>query len=100
MVSGRRGVKRSCLCLLVASVAAATASSHAPPLACDQIRGPDRALETYDVVLLRELHGTREIPHFVASPARFALNLGRSVTLPLEIPREEKVRLHTYLLSP
>lgn len=98
MLSRWSHVKLACFVLLGAWLTNAT-SSQAAPLSCDPIDDPRGVLLSNDVVLLGELHGTREIPRFVASAACLALSRGRSVTVALEIPREENARLQTYLAS-
>jgi len=66
---------------------------------CPEITGLDRLLEPGAVVLLGEIHGTREAPAFTIGAVCRALELGRRVTLALEIPDAEEPRVDAYLGS-
>lgn len=66
---------------------------------CAEIAGIDPLLEPGTVVLLGEIHGTREAPAFAAGVACRALAAGRDVVLTLEIPTGEAPRLEAYLAS-
>jgi hypothetical protein len=52
-----------------------------------------------NVVLLGELHGTQEVPHFVAQSACQVATQGIPVTVGLEIPSVEQARLEAFLAS-
>ncbi len=51
------------------------------------------------VLLLGELHGTREVPRFVAQGACQAATHGTPVTVGLELPVENQARVATFLRS-
>ncbi|MGZ3461737.1 MAG: hypothetical protein ACXU86_24865, partial [Archangium sp.] len=53
-----------------------------------------------NVVLLGELHGTQEVPHFVAQSACQVVTQGIPVTVGLEVPSMNQERLETFLASP
>ncbi|QRK04489.1 hypothetical protein JQX13_30040 [Archangium violaceum] len=52
-----------------------------------------------NVVLLGELHGTQEVPHFIAQSACQAATQGIPVTVGLEVPDANQARLETFLAS-
>ncbi|HYO58854.1 hypothetical protein [Archangium sp.] len=52
-----------------------------------------------NVVLLGELHGTQQVPHFVAQSACQVATHGIPVTVGLEVPRPNQERLETFLAS-
>jgi erythromycin esterase-like protein len=52
-----------------------------------------------EVLFLGEVHGTAEIPKFVANVVCWSLESGRGVTLAVEMPRDEQLRIQRYLLS-
>jgi hypothetical protein len=68
-------------------------------LACSVPHGLDPLIQPGSVLLVGEIHGTAESPAFVARAACLALKAGRSVTVALEIPREEEGRMTAYLSS-
>ncbi|MGZ3457498.1 MAG: hypothetical protein ACXU86_03230, partial [Archangium sp.] len=52
-----------------------------------------------NVVLLGELHGTREVPHFLAQSVCQAATRGLPVTVGLELPASNQERLQHFLAS-
>lgn len=66
---------------------------------CKHIDGLAALLQPGSVLLLGEVHGTVESPAVAAAAVCLALEAHRSVTLALEIPREEAPRLLTFLSS-
>lgn len=90
--------------LLPLAFAAACASSPtvqtpSEPLACREIDGLAPLLAPGAVLLLGEMHGSAEIPAFAADAACQGLKEGRSVTLALEIPRDNQARVDAFLAS-
>lgn len=75
------------------------AAAAAVPDGCRPIADPGRIVHTARIILVGEIHGTREYPDFVARLACRALASGRAVTLALELPQEEQARLDAYLAS-
>lgn len=75
------------------------AEKVSPPLSCREIQGLEPLLRQGQILLLGEMHGTREIPAFVAGATCRGLRAGRSVTVALEIPTEEEPRIAAYLAS-
>lgn len=71
----------------------------APALACREINGLEQVLTAQAVLLIGELHGTRESPAFVAELACAALARGMPVTVALEIPFQERARIAAFLAS-
>ncbi|TDI48407.1 MAG: hypothetical protein E2P02_00815 [Acidobacteria bacterium] len=63
---------------------------------CTSIAGTEHVLESGTVVLLGEIHGTREGPQTVSRLACAALEQGRDVTIGLEIPKNEQVAINRY----
>jgi hypothetical protein len=90
------------LALAPASViAAATAAGPPPaPLACRAVDGLAPLLKPGTILLLGEIHGTRESPAFAANAACLAARAGTQVTVGLEIPDPEAPRVAAYLASP
>lgn len=68
-------------------------------LTCKPVEGTSGLFAPGRVVLLGEMHGTRESPAFVADMVCLAAQAGRAVTVGLEIPVEEEPRIATYLAS-
>lgn len=95
IVVHRRG--RFVLPVLILAVLFGT--SRADDSACPGIAGLDPLLEPGTVLLLGEIHGTREAPAFAAGATCRALELGRDVVLALEIPLDERSSFETYLES-
>lgn len=71
-----------------------------PPLSCKTIEGLDPLLRKGQILLLGEMHGTNEIPAFMADVTCRALRTGAPVTVALEVPTEEEPRVAAYLASP
>lgn len=75
------------------------AAMAALPDGCGPLVDPERIARTAPIILVGEIHGTREYPALVARLACDALAGGRAVTLALEIPLEEEARLAAYVAS-
>ncbi|HEY8020899.1 MAG TPA: hypothetical protein VIH93_07345 [Thermoanaerobaculia bacterium] len=81
-------------------IAAATAAGPPPaPLACRAVDGLAPLLKPGTILLLGEIHGTRESPAFAANAACLAARAGTQVTVGLEIPDPEAPRVAAYLAS-
>jgi predicted alpha/beta superfamily hydrolase len=78
---------------------AVSVSSPSSSLSCPETAGIDTLLRKGQILLLGEMHGSRESPAFVAGAACRGLQAGRSVTVALEIPTEEEPRVAAYLAS-
>src|SRR5437773_9659839 len=65
----------------------------------EPVQGLEPLLEPGSVLLLGEIHGTVESPAFASLAVRAALDTSHPVTVALEIPREETVRIAAYLQS-
>jgi hypothetical protein len=63
------------------------------------ILGLGRLARAGNVVLLGELHGTRQVPHFVAQSACQVVTQGIPVTVGVEVPDGNQARLETFLAS-
>ncbi|MDH3743776.1 MAG: PQQ-binding-like beta-propeller repeat protein [Acidobacteriota bacterium] len=59
----------------------------------------ERVLKPRTVLVLGEIHGTVEAPAMVSRIAAWALDRGQSVTVALEIPREEEALVTGFLAS-
>ncbi len=69
------------------------------PTSCGHVADLTPLLQSGTVLLLGELHGTVEVPQFVADTTCLALAAGHRVTVGLEIPKEEKAVTSAYLES-
>jgi hypothetical protein len=85
--------------LILAPYSARAAAKVPPPLSCREIAGIDPLLRKGQILLLGEMHGTNEIPAFVADAACRGLRAGLPVTVALEIPTEEEPRVAAFLAS-
>lgn len=92
--------------VLVTTLVLAGESAGGPPApaapeppSCRQAPGLDLLLTPGTALLLGEMHGTIEGPAFTADALCRALAAGRSVTLGLEIPREDEPLFLAYLTS-
>lgn len=75
-------------------------SDRADASDCRTIAGVDPLLRPGTVVVLGEIHGTRESPAFAGAAACRALELGHPVILALEIPASEAPRIEARVGSP
>jgi hypothetical protein len=75
------------------------AASAAVPDGCGPVNDPQQLARSARIILVGEMHGTREYPTLVARLACQALADGRPVTLALEMPQEEEARLAAYVAS-
>lgn len=66
---------------------------------CGPVDDPQQLARTARIILVGEMHGTREFPALVARLACQALEAGRPLTLALEMPHEEEARLAAYVAS-
>ena len=70
------------------------------PIDCGvPIQGVDPVVRPGNVVLLGELHGTRQVPHFLAQSVCQAALQGIPVSVGLEIPVMNQERLQAFLAS-
>jgi hypothetical protein len=79
---------------------ALAAGTDAPPLACHSVEGLAPLLQPGTILLLGEIHGSRESPAFVANASCLAARAGVKVTIGLEIPDAEAPRVAAYVASP
>jgi hypothetical protein len=87
---------------LVWTLGLAVAAAHAGPAAgfsCGDIDGSEAVLGAGTVVLVGEMHGTEQSPRLVSDLVCSALDRGLSVTVALEIPKEEEAHVTAYLDS-
>lgn len=68
-----------------------------PPRVCRSVPGADSVLRPGVVILLGEIHGTRESPRAVSDLVCLALEKRLSVTVALEIPVTEQNNIDAYL---
>lgn len=66
-------------------------------IGCAAVAGVEALFDAGTVVLLGELHGTRQIPKAAGDLACAALARGLDVTVALEIPQSEDERIQAYL---
>lgn len=78
---------------------ASSGALAALPDGCGPVADPQRIAQSARIVLIGEMHGTREYPSLVARLACAALDHGRALTLAFEMPLEEEARLEAYLAS-
>ncbi|PTL80595.1 hypothetical protein [Vitiosangium sp. GDMCC 1.1324] len=64
------------------------------------ILGLGKLARAGNVVLLGELHGTQQVPHFVAQSVCQVATQGIPVTVGLEVPDMNQARLEAFLASP
>ncbi|VXB94225.1 hypothetical protein [Massilia sp. 9I] len=74
-------------------------ATAAVPDGCGALNDPQGLARSARIILVGEIHGTREYPALVARLACAALDGGRPVTLALEIPQDEQARLTAYMAS-
>jgi hypothetical protein len=82
-----------------APAATPSAAAAAAELSCHEIAGLDQVLTPTAVLLIGEMHGTRESPAFVEELVCAALARRLPVTVALEIPHQEAVPLDAVLAS-
>lgn len=87
------------LCSLLLTSLAPVRAAAALPDGCGPVADPQQIARTAHIILLGEMHGTREYPALAARLACAALDDGRAVTLALEMPQEEQARLAAYAAS-
>ncbi len=80
-------------------VATAAQAGTTEGLSCGGIDGSEALIAAGTVVLVGEMHGTEQSPRFVSDLVCSALDRGLSVTVALEIPKEEETRVTAYLDS-
>jgi hypothetical protein len=95
-------MRETYIALVVALLLMAFPACKAKPssrLSCGgPISGAENVLDPGTILLLGEIHGTNEIPDFVATLACLAVERG-PVTVGLEIPSDEQARIDRYLAS-
>ena len=74
-------------------------NSPSSKLDCENIKGLDKILKKGQIILLGELHGTNEAPHYLYQMACQALNKGHQVSIALEFPQNDQADLEIYLAS-
>ena len=84
---------------LVGLLISGAAANSLAAIECVPVDGVDALLQPGSVVLLGEIHGTRESPLAVARIACAALDRDMAVTVGLEIPQSENKRIQKYLSS-
>ncbi|XLZ72169.1 hypothetical protein ABT364_09465 [Massilia sp. SR12] len=82
-----------------AAAFAATAGAQAAPLPCQPQSQINAAAIRERVILVGELHGTKEMPAFVAGLACSLLQQGRQVVLALELPSDLQPDIERYMAS-
>ena len=85
------------VCSAMPSPAASPTEVEASP--CNEIASIEAILEPGRILLLGEIHGTREAPAFVGDVVCHALAAGLEVTVALELPQEDQERLDAFLAS-
>ncbi|WP_223642276.1 hypothetical protein [Corallococcus sp. EGB] len=84
-----------------ASEAQPVAKAAATFTECGQsILGLKKVAKEGGVLLLGELHGTQEVPRFIAQSVCQLVTAGMPVTVGLELPVENEERIHAFLQSP
>ncbi|MCC2973657.1 hypothetical protein [Massilia sp. IC2-476] len=87
------------LCSLLVTALAPLAATAAVPDGCGPLNDPEGLARSARIILVGEIHGTREYPALAARLACAALDGGRPVTLALEIPQDQQARLDAYMAS-
>jgi len=87
------------LSTVLALACASAPRPPSPPLQCADVTGAEQVLVPGSVVILGEIPGTVEMPRFAAALACQSLASGKPVTLALEIPREERAEVDSFLAS-
>jgi hypothetical protein len=87
------------LSLFVSLLFAGVGASSLPALECSAVDGVDVVLQPGNIVLLGEIHGTKESPRAVTNLTCAALERDLAVTVGLEIPQSENKRIQKYLNS-
>ncbi|SFD15042.1 ChaN family lipoprotein [Massilia yuzhufengensis] len=83
--------------LALSALVAASPAQAAPCAALDAV--PDAVLGA-PLLVLGEVHGTREVPDFVAAYLCAAAQQGRKLTLAIELPSSEQAGLDAFMASP
>jgi hypothetical protein len=96
---GRGGLVTAALFVAILATAARPAGTAAAPV-CRPVPGIDRLISSGAIILVGEIHGTEESPAFFTDLVCGALSSANSVTVALEIPREEGPRIDAFLGSP
>lgn len=85
---------KSYLCLVIAALVFTSCAEK-----CDPVPGAEPFLAPGQVILLGEIHGTKEGPQFVEQIACNALGKNLRVTIGLELPQSDQGHLDAYLNS-
>ena len=85
------------LCCLVLFIT--SCNSNSTKLNCEKISGLDKILNARQIIILGELHGTNEAPHYIYQMTCKALSKGHTVSVALEIPQDHQNELDKYLNS-
>ncbi len=90
-------MQRSLFVLLLTCVALLAHSNASA--GCDKAIEAPASLYMQKVIVLGELHGTKEIPRFVEQLTCQFLALGKAVTVALELPSTEQASLDEFMQS-
>ncbi|WLI90330.1 hypothetical protein Q4S45_04180 [Massilia sp. R2A-15] len=85
--------------LLAAACAPASATAVTPAQDCTDIRGTESIIAGHRIVMVGELHGTKEMPAMFARLVCAALARGNAVAAGLELPAAERKPLAAFLAS-
>ena len=102
---GRRAASTLVLIALVSTLAGSSCATNGHPASNrprwteEELAGLVPVLAPGTVLVLGELHGTEEAPDFVSHAVKLAVHQGLSVTVALEIARQESGRASTFLAS-
>ncbi len=101
---GLRAARTLVFVALVSYLAASSGATHGDPAVSrpwtdEELAGLVPFLAPGTVLVLGELHGTVESPDFVSHAVKLAVRRGLSVTVALEIARQESGRASTFLAS-
>jgi len=94
----RRGARVAGLIALLVAGAAGAQPAEPVPLECPPIAGIEPLVDRR-VVVLGEIHGTEEVPAFVAALVCHGLRAGKSVTVGFELVEAEASRFSAFLGS-
>ena len=83
--------------ICIAALYLAAVAAPAQGLDCSPPAGSELVLRSGVVLLLGEVHGTREAPASIEALACEALRRGLTVTVALELPVDETTAIHAYL---
>ena len=85
--------------IVMETATAAAAAVPAPPQTCRSVSGLSALHKRGHILLFGEMHGTQEVPAFIADVVCIAAKKRIPVTLGLEIPFEEQAAIDRFLDS-